>query len=97
MKVTNETIDHLAELSKLEFNGAEKEAIRGDLEKILGFIEKLNELDTSNVEPLIHITDTENVLRPDEPEVTITRQEALKNAPQKDSDFFKIPKVLDKK
>ena len=57
---------------------------------------KLSEIPTDDVEPLIFMSDEVNVLRDDEPEVTITQAEALKNAPKKDSDYFRIPKVLDK-
>jgi aspartyl-tRNA(Asn)/glutamyl-tRNA(Gln) amidotransferase subunit C len=93
--IDNATIDKLANLARLEFNDSEKEAIKKDLSKILSYVEKLNEIDTTGVEPLIHISDEVNVLRNDVAE-TISQQEALKNAPDKNSDYFKIPKVLDK-
>ena len=96
MKITEETIDHIAHLSRLRFEGAAKDAIRKDLENIIGFMGKLEEVPTDNVEPLIFMSDEVNVLREDEPEVTITQAQALKNAPKKDSDYFRIPKVLDK-
>jgi aspartyl-tRNA(Asn)/glutamyl-tRNA(Gln) amidotransferase subunit C len=94
--IDNATIDKLANLARLEFNDSEKEAIKKDLSKILSYVEKLNEIDTNGVEPLIHISDEINVLRDDVAEETISQQEALKNAPDKNSDYFKIPKVLDK-
>jgi aspartyl-tRNA(Asn)/glutamyl-tRNA(Gln) amidotransferase subunit C len=96
MKITEETIDHIAHLARLRFEGPAKEAIRRDLENIIGFMGKLSELPTDNVEPLVFMSDEVNVLRDDEPEVTITQEQALKNAPKKDSDYFRIPKVLDK-
>ena len=96
MKIDDTTVDKLAGLAKLEFNGSEKEAIKSDLNKVVDFIDKLNELNTDNVEPLIFMTDEVNVLRADDVEQTITQKEALKNAPNKDSDYFKIPKVLNK-
>jgi aspartyl-tRNA(Asn)/glutamyl-tRNA(Gln) amidotransferase subunit C len=96
MNITEETIDHIAHLSRLRFEGDAKEAIRRDLENIIGFMSKLSEMDTENVEPLVFMSDEVNVLRDDVPEVTITQAEALKNAPKKDSDYFRIPKVLDK-
>ncbi len=96
MKITNELVEKLANLSKLEFENQEKKNIKKDLEKIVGFVDKLSELDTSNVEPLIFMTDEINVLREDEVKQEITREEALKNAPKKDSDYFKVPKFLDK-
>ncbi|MNJ89011.1 Glutamyl-tRNA(Gln) amidotransferase subunit C [compost metagenome] len=95
-KISEETIDHIAHLSRLHFEGDAKVAIRQDLDKIIGFMGKLSEIPTDDVEPLIFMSDEVNVLRDDEPEVTITQAEALKNAPKKDSDYFRIPKVLDK-
>ena len=96
MDITNEMVDKLADLAKLEFSTNEKEKLKSDLSKITGFFEKLNELDTADVEPLIFMTDEVNVLRDDEVHQTITHEEALKNAPAKDSDYFRIPKFLDK-
>lgn len=96
MKITDEIVDHIAHLSRLEFIGEEKDAIKSDLEKIIGFMGQLNEVDTTNIEPLIFMSDEVNRLRDDVPQVTITHEEALRNAPKKDSDYFRIPKVLDK-
>lgn len=95
-KISEETIDHIAHLSRLRFEGDAKVAIREDLDKIIGFMGKLSEIPTDDVEPLIFMSDEVNVLRDDEPEITITQAEALKNAPKKDSDYFRIAKVLDK-
>lgn len=94
MNVTNELIDNLAHLSRLEFNEAEKKEIKNDLERMIGFIDKLNELDTTGVEPLLHMSDNINVLRADEVQGTISRDEALKNAPLHNDEFFKVPKVI---
>jgi aspartyl-tRNA(Asn)/glutamyl-tRNA(Gln) amidotransferase subunit C len=96
MKITEEIVDHIAHLSRLEFEGEQKVAITADLEKIISFMEKLSEVNTDNVEPLIYMTNEYNNLREDIPSVTITQDEGLKNAPKKDSDYFRIPKVLDK-
>lgn len=96
MKIDNHTVEKIAELSKLEFDQDSKEEIRNDLNRIIGFIEKLDEIDTSGTEPLIFMNSEKNVLRADEPVKTITQDEALKNAPDKDSDYFKVPKVLSK-
>jgi aspartyl-tRNA(Asn)/glutamyl-tRNA(Gln) amidotransferase subunit C len=96
MKITEQIVDHIAHLARLEFEGAEKDAIRSDMENIITFMERLNELDTENVQPLIFMSDEVNRLREDLAQVTITQKEALKNAPKKDSDYFRIPKVLDK-
>lgn len=96
MDISNELIDKLADLAKLEFNGEEKVHIKNDLSRILTFIDKLNEIDTNGVEPLIFMSDAVNVLREDEVKQTITKEEALQNAPKKDSDYFRVPKFLDK-
>lgn len=94
MEISDSLVDHIANLAKLEFNDSEKEAIRQDMSKIVNFMSKLNEIDTENVEPLMFMSHEINVLREDIPAVTVTKEEALKNAPKKDSDYFRIPKVL---
>ena len=94
MEITDELVEHIAHLARLEFEGDKKEAIKADLTKIIGFVDQLNGVDTEGVEPLIFMTDSINVLREDEVKETITQVEALKNAPHKDSDYFKISKVL---
>jgi aspartyl-tRNA(Asn)/glutamyl-tRNA(Gln) amidotransferase subunit C len=96
MDISNELIDKLADLAKLEFTGDAKDGIRKDLSNMLDFVNKLNELDTEGVEPLIFMNEDENVLRNDEPSLSITHEEALLNAPKKDSDYFRVPKFLDK-
>lgn len=89
-------VDKLANLAKLQFNASEKQAIKTDLQKMIQFVEKLNELDTTGVEPLLHMSDGVNVLREDEVKGSIPREEALKNAPLQDGVFFKVPKVIKK-
>lgn len=96
MKITEETVDHIAHLARLEFKGEKKETIKEDLERILQFIDKLKQLETNNVEPLVYMTNEVNRLREDETKVTLSQEEVLKNAPKKDSDYFRIPKVLEK-
>lgn len=96
MKIDNETVDKIAHLARLEFENEAKENIINDMNNMLSFIDKLNELDTSNVEPLVYMSDEVNILREDEVIHTISQQEGLKNAPKKDSDYFKVPKVIDK-
>ena len=95
MKITDEKIDTLAHLSLLSFEGNEKENIRQDLENILAMCEKLKEVDTTNVEPLIYMSESHTVLRNDEVIQDITKADALKNAPKSDSDFFRVPKVIE--
>lgn len=96
MKVNDELVDKLSNLARLEFNAQEKEDIKKDLEQMIGFIDKLNELDTTGVEPLLHMSENVNVLREDEVEGSISRDEAFKNAPLHDEQFFKVPKVIKK-
>ncbi|MGM0478337.1 MAG: Asp-tRNA(Asn)/Glu-tRNA(Gln) amidotransferase subunit GatC [Bacteroidota bacterium] len=96
MKINDELFDHIAFLSRLSFEGEEREAIKKDMENITSFMNQLEAVDTKDVEPLMFISETTNVLREDVPETTITHEAALKNAPKKDSDYFRIPKVLDK-
>jgi aspartyl-tRNA(Asn)/glutamyl-tRNA(Gln) amidotransferase subunit C len=96
MEVNDVLVDKLANLAKLKFDAAEKEDIKNDLQKMIAFVEKLNELDTTGVEPLLHMTDEVNVLRDDEVKGSISREEALKNAPLHDEQFFKVPKVIKK-
>ena len=96
MEISDELVDKLATLSRLQFNAVEKTAIRSDLEKMIGFVDKLNELDTSGVEPLMHIGGNRDILREDEVIQDFSRDEALKNAPVKDNQFFKVPRVISK-
>ena len=97
MKINDELVQHIAHLARLEFEGDELNEIKGDMSKIIGFMDKLSELDTEDVEPLIFMTDKVNVLRDDKAERTLTSEDALRNAPKKDSDYFRISKVLNKK
>lgn len=96
MEITNEIIDHIAHLARIEFEGESKEAIRKDLQGIISFMDKLQEVNTDEVEPLIFMTEELNHLREDVVQDTLTQEEALYNAPKRDSDYFRIPKVLNK-
>ncbi len=89
-------VDHIAKLAKLSFSEEEKSKFTEQFNQILSFMEKLNELDTSNVEPLSHVIELQNVLRDDEVRGSLPTEEALKNAPAKDEKFFKVPKVIDR-
>lgn len=96
MEVNDALVEKLAKLSKLQFDDAQKEEIKNDLQKMIAFVEKLNELDTTGVEPLLHMTDEVNMLREDEIKGSVSREEAFKNAPLHDEEFFKVPKVIKK-
>ena len=96
MEVNDAMVDKLAHLARLKFNEAEKQEIKTDLQRMIVFVEKLNELDLENVEPLLHMSGEVNVLREDEIEGSVSRTDALKNAPRHDEQFFKVPKVIKK-
>ncbi len=96
MEVTDALIDKLAHLSRLEFAEDEKQEIKSDLEKMIGFFDKLNELDTAGIEPLLHMSENVNIFRKDEVKGQISREEVFRNAPLHDNEFFKVPKVIKK-
>jgi aspartyl-tRNA(Asn)/glutamyl-tRNA(Gln) amidotransferase subunit C len=96
MQVTDEMIATLAGLSRLRFNAEEKEEIKKDLQRMISFVEKLNEVDTSGVEPLLHMTEATNVYREDRLNGSMPKVEALANAPDADENYFKVPKVIKK-
>ena len=96
MQVNDALIENLAKLSRLSFDEKEKQVIKKDLEQMIGFVDKLKELDTTGVEPLLHMSDSVNVLREDEIKDSVSREQALKNAPETDGTFFRVPKVIKK-
>ena len=96
MEVNNKLIQDIAKLSKLKFDDSAEEKMKADLEKMLAFVNKLNEIDTKGVDPLIYMSEEVNVLREDKVSEKISQADALKNAPEKDSDYFKVPTVFKK-
>lgn len=94
MAVDIKTVERIATLSKLEFSDTEKQEITVDMNRMLDFVEQLSTVDTDGVKPLIYMLEEEAELRKDEVVESITQADALKNAPEKDSDFIKVPKVL---
>jgi aspartyl-tRNA(Asn)/glutamyl-tRNA(Gln) amidotransferase subunit C len=94
MEVNDALIENLSNLARLKFDDSEKEEIKKDLQRMITFVEKLNELDTTGVEPLLHMSNAINVLREDVLQGSISREEALKNAPETDGVYFKVPKVI---
>jgi aspartyl-tRNA(Asn)/glutamyl-tRNA(Gln) amidotransferase subunit C len=96
MEVNDLLIDNLAKLSHLSFNEQEKKEIRADLQEMISFIEKLKEVNTDGVAPLLHMSSNVNMLREDVVQGSVSRDEALKNAPETDGTFFKVPKVIKK-
>ena len=96
MEVNDTLVDKLANLARLQFNTTEKVGIKNDLQRMIQFVEKLNEVDTTGVEPLLHMSEQVNVLREDVIQGSISRAEGLQNAPVHDDKFFKVPKVIKK-
>jgi aspartyl-tRNA(Asn)/glutamyl-tRNA(Gln) amidotransferase subunit C len=96
MSVSKEDVLYVAHLARLELRDEEAEHLKEDMNKILGYMETLNELDTSDVEPLEHVIEiTSTSFRKDVAEEPITHEEALKNAPDADSDYFRVPRVIE--
>ena len=96
IKVDDQLIDDLSKLAKLNFDKKASKKIKSDLNIILSFIDAISELDTDKIDPLIYMSDEVNILRSDKIKNELSQEEALKNAPQKDSDYFKVPTVLKK-
>jgi aspartyl-tRNA(Asn)/glutamyl-tRNA(Gln) amidotransferase subunit C len=96
MEVTNEMVEKIAHLARLHIPEAEKENVKNELQQMIQFVDKLNELDTTGVEPLLHMSSNINTVREDEVKGSITTEQALKNAPVSDGVFFKVPKVIKK-
>jgi len=96
MEISSKLIEDIAALAKLEFDEKSAEEMKADLEKIIWFVDKLSKVDTDGVEPLIYLSEEVSVLREDEIKAVVSQVEALKNATEKDSDYFKVPTVLKK-
>ena len=96
MEINDALIDKLSLLARLRFTGQDRDDIKNDLKKMISFVDKLNELDTSGIEPLLHISSNVNILREDLVGGMCSVEEALLNAPVKDEQFFKVPKVINK-
>jgi len=94
VSVTLKEVEHIAELARLKFSKEELENFTHQLNQILEYMEKLNELDTKNIEPLSHPIEGNNIFREDKLKPSINREQALKNAPDRDDGFFKVPKVI---
>ena len=96
MQVTDALVDKIANLAKLSFNDVEKKEIREDLEKMIGFVDQLSNIDVSGIEPLMHMSNEVNVLRDDKVNGSVPTEAALKNAPGSAGLFFTVPKVINK-
>lgn len=96
MEINDALIDKIAALSKLKFDGKEKQEIKKDFSRMLNFVDKLKDLDVDNVEPLVYMNEKVLFWREDEPKDALEKKEALKNASLKDTDYFLVPKVIEK-
>lgn len=94
MSLSKKEIDHLANLARLNLSDKEKGNLTEDLNKILSYVDQLNEVDVEGVEPLVSVIEKDTVLREDVARPSLSQKDALKNAPEKNSDYFKVPKVL---
>lgn len=97
MKVDKQLISKLEKLARLELSEEEREGLTKDLSSILEMVEKLQELDTEGVDPLVYINEEVNILRSDKIDKQVSQKDALKNAPDEDGTFFKVPKVINLK
>lgn len=95
MKVTKETIEHVANLARLELTEQEKERFTSEMENIISYVDKLNELDTSDVKPMEHVIPIKNVFRDDKADKSYDREKILANAPSQEDGCFKVPKVVE--
>ena len=95
MPVTLQDVEHVALLARLKLNETEKAAFQQDLNQILKYVEKINELDTANVEPTSHVLPLRNVFRDDCRKSSLSKKEMLQNAPDEQDGFFKVPPVLE--
>ena len=96
MKITRELLHKIAHLARIEIDPAREKELMQDMEQIISWVQKLEELDTKDVEPLMHMSFETNTYRQDEVKTDINKEQALKNAPDRVGDFFAVPKVLNK-
>ncbi len=95
MKITREQIEHVARLARLELTEQEKEMFTGQMDAILAYVDKLNELDTSDIVPTSHAVPMENAFREDVVAESFETDRALLNAPDRADNFFRVPKVIE--
>jgi len=94
MKIDKAQVEYVANLARISLSEEEKQIFTEQLGKIIEYVEKLNELDTSGVMPMAHATGLKNVFREDLPGESMTPEKALQNAPDKEDHFFRVPRVV---
>ena len=97
MKLSKEEVKHVARLARLSVSEEEIEVFRRQLSEILTYIGKLNELETSNIEPTSHVLDIQNVFREDRITPSLSQEEALTGAPEQEEGFFRVPKIIEER
>ena len=95
MAITKDQVRYVAHLSRLALSEQEMDTFAGQLDQILRYVEKLNEVDTSSIEPLVHAIDRKNVFREDVPADSLQRKDVLSNAPQASEGCFKVPRIIE--
>ena len=95
MKITTEEVRHISKLSRLNITEEETEVMRGQLDSILTYVDKLNQLDTRDVNPMSHVIPLQNVFRDDVEKGSLPREKALANAPEKSDGCFRVPKIIE--
>jgi aspartyl-tRNA(Asn)/glutamyl-tRNA(Gln) amidotransferase subunit C len=95
MRIGSDQVEHIAKLARLSITDEEKETLGSQLSNILDYIEKLNELDTTDVPPTFHVLELINVARDDSPVDSLTADDALNNAPDRADNFYRVPKIID--
>lgn len=95
MNISKDEIGHIAVLARLSLSDEEKEIFGPQLSSILGYMEKLNELDTTDTEPTSHVLPLNNVMRDDVPGASLSREDALRNAPARTEKFYRVPKIIE--
>lgn len=95
MQITKETLQKIAHLARLEITGQDEQKMIDSLNEIIAWVQKLEEVDTTNIEPLTHLTEEINAFREDIVHPPLSHEKGLLNAPKKDADYFRVPKVVD--
>lgn len=91
--ITIQDVEHVAKLARLDLTEEEKVKFSKQLGDVLKYVEQMNEVDTSNIEPLSHVVDFNNVMREDEIHYDCSKEELMMNAPEEENGFFKVPKI----
>lgn len=94
-KITKREVEHVARLARLELSDEERETFTKQLNNILTYVEKLNELDTKDVEPTSHVLQIQNIFKEDEIRESLPRERALSNAPDRTDEFYRVPKIIE--